>query len=145
MMLMTAYGTIEIAVEAMKRGAIDFITKPFPHDGLRMKIEKVLDYRAARRDSVRLGEQNRYLRDEIDGRYNFGEIIGQSVQMYAVLGAVRKVAILFTVADSSAMTANKNSRARRASFRAPALSGTASALPLQRRYPVLHVVRRHLI
>jgi len=41
---------------------------------------------------VRLGEQNRYLRDEIDGRYNFGEIIGQSVQMYAVLGAVRKVA-----------------------------------------------------
>ena len=91
-MLMTAYGTIEIAVEAMKRGAIDFITKPFPHDELRMKIEKVLDYRAARRDSVRLGEQNRYLRDEIDGRYNFGEIIGQSVQMYAVLGAVRKVA-----------------------------------------------------
>ncbi len=91
-MLMTAYGTIEIAVEAMKRGAIDFITKPFPHDGLRMKIEKVLDYRAARRDSVRLGEQNRYLRDEIDGRYNFGEIIGESVQMYAVLGAVRKVA-----------------------------------------------------
>ena len=55
-MMMTAYGTIEIAVEAMKRGAIDFIAKPFPHDELRLKIEKVLEYRAARRDRERLGE-----------------------------------------------------------------------------------------
>jgi two-component system response regulator HydG len=91
-MVMTAYGTIEIAVEAMKLGAIDFITKPFPHDGLRLKIEKVLEYREARRNNERLGEQNRYLRAEIDGRYNFGEIIGQAAQMHAILAAVRKVA-----------------------------------------------------
>lgn len=91
-MMMTAYGTIEIAVEAMKRGAIDFIAKPFPHDELRLKIEKVLEYRAARRDRERLGEQNRYLREEIDGRYNFGEIIGESDQIHAILGAVQKVA-----------------------------------------------------
>ena len=91
-MMMTAYGTIEIAVEAMKRGAIDFITKPFPHDELRLKIEKVLEYRAARRDRERLGEQNRYLREEIDGRYNFGEIIGESDRIHAILGVVQKVA-----------------------------------------------------
>ena len=91
-MMMTAYGSIELAVEAMKLGAIDFITKPFPHDGLRLKIEKVLEYRAARRDSERLDEQNRYLREEIDGRYNFGEIIGESEQIHKVLAAVQKVA-----------------------------------------------------
>ena len=98
-MMMTAYGSIELAVEAMKCGAIDFITKPFPHDGLRLKIEKVLEYRAARRDRERLGEQNRYLRDEIDGRYNFGEIIGESEQIHKVLAAVQKVA----VTDSSVL------------------------------------------
>jgi len=83
----------------MKCGAIDFITKPFPHDGLRLKIEKVLEYRAARRDRERLGEQNRYLREEIDGRYNFGEIIGESEQIHKVLAAVQKVA----VTDSSVL------------------------------------------
>ena len=98
-MMMTAYGSIELAVEAMKCGAIDFITKPFPHDGLRLKIEKVLEYRAARRDRERLGEQNRYLREEIDGRYNFGEIIGESEQIHKVLAAVQKVA----VTDSSVL------------------------------------------
>jgi two-component system response regulator HydG len=98
-MMMTAYGSIELAVEAMKCGAIDFITKPFPHDGLRLKIEKVLEYRAARRDRERLGEQNRYLREEIDGRYNFGEIIGESAQIHKVLAAVQKVA----VTDSSVL------------------------------------------
>ena len=98
-MMMTAYGSIELAVEAMKLGAIDFITKPFPHDGLRLKIEKVLEYRAARRDRERLGEQNRYLREEIDGRYNFGEIIGESEQIHKVLAAVQKVA----VTDSSVL------------------------------------------
>ena len=92
-MMMTAHGTIEVAVEAMKRGATDFITKPFPYDELRLKIEKVLAYRTARHDSERLGEQNRYLREEIDGRYNFGEIIGEAAQMHAILAAVRKVAV----------------------------------------------------
>ncbi len=91
-MMMTAHGTIEIAVEAMKLGAVDFISKPFPYDELRLKIEKVLEFRAARRASERLGEQNRYLREEIDGRYNFGEIIGEAEQMHSILAAVRKVA-----------------------------------------------------
>ncbi|MBT7551197.1 MAG: sigma-54-dependent Fis family transcriptional regulator, partial [Gemmatimonadetes bacterium] len=91
-MMMTAHGTIEIAVEAMKLGAVDFISKPFPYDELRLKIEKVLEFQAARRASERLGEQNRYLREEIDGRYNFGEIIGEAEQMHSILAAVRKVA-----------------------------------------------------
>ena len=64
-MMMTAHGAIEIAVEAMKCGAIDFITKPFPHEALRLKVQNVLEYRQARIERSRLGEENRYLREEI--------------------------------------------------------------------------------
>ena len=98
-MIMTAHGTIEIAVEAVQKGAADFITKPFPPEALRLKIEKVLEHRAARRDRERLDEENRYLRAEISGRYNFGEIVGRSARMQQVLAAVQKVA----AADSSVL------------------------------------------
>jgi two-component system response regulator HydG len=91
-MVMTAYGTIEIAVEAMKRGAIDFITKPFPHDALRLKVDNVLGYRRARMERERLDQENRYLREEIGERYNFGAIVGTSQGMRSVLSAVEKVA-----------------------------------------------------
>ncbi len=112
-MMMTAYDTRELAVEAMERGAIDFIVKPFPPDELWLKVNKRLDYRAklreaqARlreaqtlhreaeaklRDWEHLFEQNRYLREEIDSRYNFGEIVGQSPQIKAVRARVHKVA-----------------------------------------------------
>ena len=91
-MMMTAHGTIEIAVEAMKCGAIDFITKPFPHEALRLKVQNVLEYRQTRIERSRLGEENRYLREEIDGRYNFGEVVGDSEAMCSILGVVKKVA-----------------------------------------------------
>ena len=112
-MMMTAYDTRELAVEAMERGAIDFIVKPFPPDELWLKVNKRLDYRAKLRkaqaklreaqtlhreaeaklrDWEHLFEQNRYLREEIDSRYNFGEIVGQSPQIKAVRVRVHKVA-----------------------------------------------------
>ena len=112
-MMMTAYDTRELAVEAMERGAIDFIVKPFLPDELWLKVNKRLDYRtklqeaqaklreaqnlrqeaeAKLRDWEHLFEQNRYLREEIDSRYNFGEIVGQSSQIKAVREQVRKVA-----------------------------------------------------
>ena len=97
--IITAYGTIEIAVEAMKKGAVDFITKPFPPEALRLKVDKVMEYRAARQERERLGEENRYLREEIGGRFNFGEIVGQSMPMQDIMGTVSKVA----VADSSVL------------------------------------------
>ena len=97
--IITAYGTIEIAVEAMKKGAVDFITKPFPPEALRLKVDKVMEYRAARQERERLGEENRYLREEIGGRFNFGEIVGQSTPMQDIMGTVSKVA----VTDSSVL------------------------------------------
>ncbi len=112
-MMMTAYDTRELAVAAMERGAIDFIVKPFLPDELWLKVNKRLDYRtklqevqaklqeaqslrqeaeAKLRDWEHLFEQNRYLREEIDSRYNFGEIVGQSPPIQAVREQVRKVA-----------------------------------------------------
>ena len=92
-MMMTAHGEdthFSVGVEAMKRGAIDFIEKSFSHDQLWLKIEKALNDQAVRRDRERLGEENRYLREEIESR--FGKIVGESPPMQAVLAQVGKVA-----------------------------------------------------
>ena len=88
-MIITAHGTIDIAVDAMRQGAADFITKPFPPDALRLKIERVLGHREERRERQRLDEENRYLREEIGGRY--GEIVGQSQIIREILSTVDKV------------------------------------------------------
>ena len=96
-MIITAHGTIELAVDAMKLGAADFITKPFPPDALRLKIDRVLGHRAERRERQRLDEENRYLREEIGGRY--GEIVGHSQVIREVLTTVDKV----SAADSSVL------------------------------------------
>ena len=97
--LITAHGTVEIAVEAMKQGAVDFIAKPFPPDELRLRVEKALAFREARQARERLDEENRYLREEIGGRYNFGEMVGRSAQMQEVFARVQKVA----ASDSSVL------------------------------------------
>jgi two-component system response regulator HydG len=88
--IITAYGTIEIAVEAMKRGAVDFITKPFPPEALELKVDRILGHRADRLERRRLDEENRYLREEIGVRY--GAIVGESQKMTEILATVKKVA-----------------------------------------------------
>jgi len=90
--LITAYGTIDMAVEAMKKGAADYVTKPFSSDEFNIRVEKVLRFREARQAEARLGEENRYLREEIDIQYNFGEIVGSSEKMLKVFENVQKVA-----------------------------------------------------
>jgi two-component system, NtrC family, response regulator HydG len=90
--LLTGYGTIEIAVDAMKAGAFDFIEKENLTSVLPAKVERVLEFRAARQERERLNEENKYLREEIGGRFNYGEIVGDSEQMKRVLSTVQKVA-----------------------------------------------------
>ncbi len=96
-MIITAHGTIEIAVDAMKLGAADFITKPFPPDALRLKIDRVLKHRDDRQERMRLGEENRYLREEIDVRY--GEIVGKSDKIREILSLTERI----SGADSSVL------------------------------------------
>ncbi len=87
--IMTAYGTIDNAVEAMKIGAFDYITKPFSADAIEIAVKKVFQY-------MNLEEENRHLRKEIEGIYGFDQIIGKSTIMK------KTFEILETVAKSSA-------------------------------------------
>ncbi len=81
--VLTAFGTIEKAVEAMKAGAFDFVTKPFSPDHLDVMIKKALDYRALRRNNL-------YLQSEIDA--SFPAIIGESQKIREAVNIAQKVA-----------------------------------------------------
>jgi len=83
--VITAYGTIESAVEAMKKGAFDYITKPFNRDELRMTLEKALTLR-------RLQRENLELRAAVTDRYSFDGIIGTSDRLKEVLDLAGRVA-----------------------------------------------------
>ncbi|HEX9022037.1 MAG TPA: sigma-54 dependent transcriptional regulator, partial [Nitrospirota bacterium] len=83
--MITAYGTIESAVEAMKQGAFDYITKPFNRDELRLTLEKALAFRRLERENVEL-------RAEVTDRYRFGSIIGGGEKIRAVLDLAGRVA-----------------------------------------------------
>jgi DNA-binding NtrC family response regulator len=83
--VMTAHGSVESAVEAMKLGAADFLQKPFSLDHLTTVVEKVMAVQALR-------DENRRLRDELDGRYQFDNIIGRSAAMRDIFQTVERVA-----------------------------------------------------
>ena len=90
--LITAFGSVELAVEAMREGAADFITKPFGSDELKIKIEKVLASRSAREEHGRLTEENILLRSEMEEVCGFGEMIGESEAMAEVFSTIGQVA-----------------------------------------------------
>jgi two-component system, NtrC family, response regulator AtoC len=83
--MMTAYGSVDLAVEAMKRGAYDFVTKPLNLD----KVE-LLIARAVR--SRKLEQENRSLREQIDERYGLKNIWGDSAALHEVLETIKQVA-----------------------------------------------------
>jgi len=84
--LMTAYGTIETAVEAMRIGATDYITKPIDLNDLLIRISK------AQKESLLLRE-NRLLRMEVRKRFEFSNIIGKSKKMQEIFSLIEKVAL----------------------------------------------------
>jgi DNA-binding NtrC family response regulator len=83
--VMTAFGTIEVAVEAMKAGAVDFLLKPFSLDHLTAVLNKALEVRALR-------DENRQLREELGRRYEFDNIIGRSPPMQEIFATIMRVA-----------------------------------------------------
>lgn len=83
--VMTAYASIDNAVEAMRKGAYDYIVKPFQNDDLLLSIKRVLEKR-------RLAEENKYLRAELSKRYSFHNIIGKSPAMQNIFNLIEKVA-----------------------------------------------------
>lgn len=91
-MVMTAFGSIELAVQAMQKGAADFITKPISPEELTLKLERFAQRLAQRRELESLQEQNLYLREQEEKQFNFGEIIGQAQPMQEVFRMLQKVA-----------------------------------------------------
>jgi DNA-binding NtrC family response regulator len=83
--MMTAYGSVDTAVEAMKRGAYDFVTKPLNLDKVEILIARALASR-------RMEQENRTLRQQVDERYGLENIIGESPALHEVLDTVRQVA-----------------------------------------------------
>ncbi|HKW65769.1 MAG TPA: sigma-54 dependent transcriptional regulator [Terriglobales bacterium] len=83
--MMTAYGSVESAVEAMKMGASDYVLKPFSLEEMTLVVRKELD-------THNLREENRSLREALGQRYQYKNIIAKSDKMQAVLGMVERVA-----------------------------------------------------
>jgi len=83
--LMTAYGTIEDAVQAMRKGAFDFITKPFDTEHLSVLIGRALENR-------RLVAENNMHREELMSEHGISNIIGKNEKMLEICGLVQKVA-----------------------------------------------------
>jgi two-component system, NtrC family, response regulator AtoC len=83
--MMTAYGSVDTAVEAMKRGAYDFVTKPLNLDKVEMLIARAVASR-------KMEQENRTLRQQVDERYGLENIIGESPALHEVLDTIRQVA-----------------------------------------------------
>jgi len=83
--IMTAYGTVDKAVKAMKKGAFDYITKPFENEQMLLSVARALEL-------SRLVRQNRMLQGQVASRYGFESLVGQSRSMREVYALIEKVA-----------------------------------------------------
>ncbi|HZD40766.1 MAG TPA: response regulator, partial [Terriglobales bacterium] len=81
--VMTAFGNVETAVDAMKSGAADYLTKPLHLEELRQKIQRIAEQH-------RLYAENRALREELQSRHRIEGIIGESGQMIEVISLVQR-------------------------------------------------------
>jgi DNA-binding NtrC family response regulator len=84
-LLMTAYGSLETAIEAIRHGAHDYLTKPFRLAEVTVAVRRALD-------EQRLREENRRLKAEVEQRYSFENLLGRSRAMQAVFEQIRAVA-----------------------------------------------------
>src|SRR5919202_5906838 len=83
--VITAHGSVETAVEAMKRGAADFLQKPFSLDHLTAIVQRVMAVQSLR-------DENRRLREQLDTRYQFDNVIGRSAAMREIFQTIERVA-----------------------------------------------------
>ena len=82
--IITAFGTIESAIKAMKMGAYDYITKPFQMEELLLTVKKALENRLLKREVVRL-------KREVESRYHFHHLIGKSVSMQKIYDLIERI------------------------------------------------------
>jgi len=83
--LVTGYGTVQSAVQAMKDGAYDYVTKPFSLDELKLLLERVSTH-------LKLKSENRMLREKIKSKHGFGNIVGRAPEMEKIYRIISKAA-----------------------------------------------------
>jgi two-component system, NtrC family, response regulator HydG len=83
--IMTAYASVDTAREALKSGAIDYLTKPMDIDELNLILHRALRHQ-------QLEQENRFLKERLDDRFNFGNIIGKSAPMRQLFETLAQVA-----------------------------------------------------
>lgn len=84
--IITAYGSIDTAIAALRQGAVDYVLKPVEFDELLVKVHRLLAQR-------RLSLENKLLRSELHRKYDFSNIIGKSPAMQRVFDTIKKVAV----------------------------------------------------
>ncbi|MDX1996938.1 MAG: sigma-54 dependent transcriptional regulator [Thermoanaerobaculia bacterium] len=115
--MMTAYTSTQSAIEAMKLGAYDYVSKPFDVEELKVTVHRALEKR-------QLEEENVYLRRELEGRYSFANIIGSSRRMLEVFSLVERVAkTVSTVLVHGESGTGKELIARAIHFASPRAAG----------------------
>ena len=82
--IITAHATVETAIQALRKGAADYILKPLDFDEVLIRIENLLEHK-------NLVQENKYLREQIDKEFNFNHIIGESSAMKDVYKMVERV------------------------------------------------------
>ncbi|OGP93330.1 MAG: hypothetical protein A2Z19_04975 [Deltaproteobacteria bacterium RBG_16_54_18] len=83
--MITAFGSIETAIEAIRQGAFDYISKPFKLDEIKFTVRRALEQR-------RLLQENKFYRQELLEKYQFKNVIGRTPQMFEVYKTIAKVA-----------------------------------------------------
>lgn len=83
--MISAFGTVDTAIEAMKQGAYDYVMKPFKQDEILLTLKKA-------EERERLRRENQFLRQEVEKKYRFENIIGKSSQMQDVFKKIEKIA-----------------------------------------------------
>ena len=82
--IITAHGSVESAIDALRKGAFDYILKPFDFDDLLLRVGRLMVHKE-------LASENMALRQEVELKYNFSNIIGQSAEMQSVFKLITKV------------------------------------------------------
>lgn len=95
--IVTAYGSMETAIEALRQGAFDYIIKPFKFENLIVKLNKLIEHKALILENIRL-------RQEINRRYDFNNIVGHSLAMQKVFTMIRRI----SDSDSNVLISGKN-------------------------------------
>ncbi|NKB87432.1 MAG: response regulator [Acidobacteria bacterium] len=116
--LMTAHASTDTAIEALRLGAYDYVTKPFDVDELKISVRRALDEQALRRD-------NQLLRQELADRNSFGNLVGGSDAMHRVFELIRRV----TDSTSTVLVIGESGTGKELVARAIHYNGSRAAAP----------------